>query len=172
MEKDIIKQSEIASMIYIIRGHKIMIDTDLALLYNVKTKRLKEQVKRNFKRFPVDFMFELTKEEYQSLRSQSATLKIGRGKHSKYLPMAFTEQGIAMLSSALNSDRAIDVNIQIMRTFTKLRELILSNKDLRNKIDKLEKKYDKQFQIVFSAIKQLLDPPKQKKEFKIGFRPD
>ncbi|MBU1076221.1 MAG: ORF6N domain-containing protein [Spirochaetes bacterium] len=169
MDKDIIEQSDIASKIYIIRCKKIMLDLDLALLYGVQTKRLKEQVRRNLKRFPIDFMFEITKDEYSSLRSQIATLKDGRGRHSKYLPMAFTEQGIAMLSSVLNSDKAIQVNIQIMRTFTKLRELILSNKGLKKKIDELEKKYDKQFQIVFEAIRQLLEPPKPGKKYKIGF---
>jgi len=156
----------IASKIYLIRGIKVMLDKDLAELYGVETKRLKEQVRRNIERFPQDFMFELTKEEYQALRSQIATLK--RGQHSKYAPFAFTEHGVLMLSSVLNSERAIQVNIQIMRTFTKLREMLSTHKDLKRKIEFIEKKYDEQFQIVFEAIKQLLteeDKPKKK----IGF---
>jgi len=156
----------IASKIYLIRGIKVMLDKDLAELYGVETKRLKEQVRRNIERFPQDFMFELTKDEYQALRSQIATLK--RGQHSKYAPFAFTEHGVLMLSSVLNSERAIQVNIQIMRTFTKLREMLSTHKDLKRKIESMEKKYDEQFQIVFEAIKQLLteeDKPKKK----IGF---
>lgn len=156
----------IASKIYLIRGIKVMLDKDLAELYGVETKRLKEQVRRNIERFPQDFMFELTKDEYQALRSQIATLK--RGQHSKYAPFAFTEHGVLMLSSVLNSERAIQVNIQIMRTFTKLREMLSTHKDLKRKIEFIEKKYDEQFQIVFEAIKQLLteeDKPKKK----IGF---
>ena len=156
----------IASKIYLIRGIKVMLDRDLAELYGVETKRLKEQVRRNIERFPQDFMFELTKDEYQALRSQIATLK--RGQHSKYAPFAFTEHGVLMLSSVLNSERAVQVNIQIMRTFTKLREMLSTHKDLKRKIESMEKKYDEQFQIVFEAIKQLLteeDKPKKK----IGF---
>ena len=114
----------IQNKIYLIRGHKVILDKDLAELYNVSTKQLKQQVHRNLKRFPIDFMFELTWKETESLRSQFVTLK--RGEHIKYLPYAFTEQGVAMLSSVLNSDRAIEVNIQIMRVFTKLREMMIS----------------------------------------------
>ena len=153
----------IASKIYLIRGIKVMLDRDLAELYGVETKRLKEQVRRNIERFPEDFMFELTKDEYQALRSQFATLK--RGQHLKYAPFAFTEHGVLMLSSVLNSERAIQVNIQIVRTFTKLREMLSTHKDLKRKIESMEKKYDEQFQIVFEAIKQLLseeDKPKKK----------
>ena len=140
-----------------------MLDRDLAELYNVETKQLKRAVRRNINRFPEDFMFQLTKEEYRSLRSQFGTLK--RGAHSKYTPMAFTEQGVAMLSSVLNSDRAIEVNIAIMRAFVKLREMMVTHEDLKRKIESMEKKYDEQFQIVFEAIKQLLteeDKPKKK----------
>jgi hypothetical protein len=157
--------------IYLIRGHKVMLDSDLAELYGVSTKRLNEQVRRNDKRFPEDFMLQLSPEEAESLRSQNATLKTGRGQHRKYLPYAFTEQGVAMLSSVLNSDRAIEVNIQIMRTFVKLREMIASHKDLAKRLDELEKKYDKQFSIVFEAIRQLMIPPERKPK-KIGFLRD
>lgn len=137
----------IEKKILLIGGQKVMLDSDLAALYGVTTKRLNEQVRRNLKRFPADFMYQLSQEEFESLRSHSATLKAGRGKHRKYLPYAFTEQGIAMLSSILNSDRAIDVNIQIMRAFVKLREMMSSHKDLTRKLTELEKKYDGQFQI-------------------------
>ena len=144
-----------------------MIDYDLAELYKVETKYLKRAVKRNIRRFPSDFMFELTKEELDFLRCQIGTLENNdeplrsqnaslKGKHSKYLPFAFTEQGVAMLSGILNSDRAISVNISIMRTFVQLRTLLETNKDLARKIEEMESKYDKQFQIVFEAIKQLI----------------
>jgi len=154
--------------IYLIRSQKVMLDSDLAKLYGVQIKRFNEQVRRNLKRFPADFMFQLNKEEADSLRSQIATLKIGRGEHRKYLPYAFTENGVAMLSSVLNSERAIEVNIQIMRTFTKLREMLLTHKDLQRKIEDLENKYDAQFKVVFDAIRQLMTPPEPKKR-KIGF---
>lgn len=159
----------IEQKIYLIRGHKVMLDSDLAKLYGVPTKRLNEQVRRNIKRFPTDFMFQLTTEEAKFLRSQFATLKTGRGQHLKYLPYAFTEQGVAMLSSVLNSERAIEVNILIMRTFVKLREMIASHKDLAKKLDELEKKYDEQFQVVFEAIRQLMAPPESSNR-KIGFK--
>lgn len=158
----------IEQKIYFIRGHKVMLDGDLAKLYGVPTKRLNEQVRRNIKRFPPDFMFQLTADEAKFLRSHFATLKKGRGQHLKYLPYAFTEQGVAMLSSALNSERAIEVNILIMRTFVKLREMIASHKDLARKLDELEKKYDTQFKVVFEAIRQLMEPP-EKANRKIGF---
>ena len=143
-----------------------MLDNDLAALYQVSTKRLNEQVKRNLKRFPDDFMIRLTEEENISLRSQIATLK--RGKHKKYLAYAFTEQGVAMLSSMLNSERAIQVNIAIMRTFIKLREIMATHKDLARKIDDIEKKYDAQFKVVFDAIRRLLTTPEKPKK-RIGF---
>jgi phage regulator Rha-like protein len=135
----------IASKIYLIRNLKVMLDKDLAHLYSVETKALKQAVRRNIDRFPADFMFELTREENKSLRSQNVTLK--RGQHSKYLPFAFTEQGVAMLSSVLKSDRAIQVNIQIMRTFTQLRNMLSTHEDLKKKIESIEKKYDDQAQI-------------------------
>lgn len=167
--KTTIPTEVIEQKIYFIRGHKVMLDGDLAKLYGVPTKRLNEQVRRNIKRFPPDFMFQLTADEAMFLRSQNATLKTGRGQHLKYLPYAFTEQGVAMLSSALNSERAIEVNILIMRAFVKLREMIASHKDLMKKLDELEKKYDEQFQVVFEAIRQLMAPPENTNR-KIGFK--
>jgi len=155
----------IEKRIYILRNQKVMLDFHLAGLYHIPTKRLKEQVKRNLKRFPDDFMFELTNEEFQNLRSQFATSSWGG---SRYKPFVFTEQGIAMLSSVLNSDTAIQVNIEIMRAFVKLRELMLTHKDLARKLESLEKKYDSQFKTVFDAIKQLMTPTIKEKH-KIGF---
>jgi hypothetical protein len=148
----------IASFIYLIRGEKVMLDFDLALLYDVEVRRLKETVRRNFKRFPEDFLFELSKKEYQSLRSQFATLK--RGQHSKYPPFAFTEQGVAMLSGILNSDRAIQVNIAIMRAFVQLRRFLESNKELARKINDLEyavSNHDEKIQLIFTALKELIE---------------
>ena len=170
----IIPDERIERKIFLMRGRKVMFDSDLAVLYGVPAKRLNEQVRRNPKRFPADFMFQLNKEELEiwkleSLRSQIATLK--RGQHRKYAPLVFTEQGVAMLSSVLNSERAIQVNIQIMRTFTKLREMIAGNRELRIKIEKLEKKYDKKFKIVFDALRQLLDDGKNDPVKRIGFKP-
>ena len=163
-----VSQYAIQSKVFFIREKKIMLDKNLAELYGVETKQLKRAVKRNISRFPIDFMFELSQQEYNALRCHFGTLK--RGSHSKYLPYAFTEHGILMLSSVLNSERAIQVNIQIMRTFNKLRELMIEHRDLREKIESMEKKYDYQFKVVFEAIKKLLDPPQHRKE-PIGFRP-
>ncbi|MCX5709974.1 MAG: ORF6N domain-containing protein [Candidatus Omnitrophica bacterium] len=157
----------IAAKIFEVRGKKVMLDGDLAKLYHVQTKHLTRQVRRNIKRFPSDFMIQLTKKEYQELlRCQFGALE--KGKYSKYLPYAFTEQGVAMLSSVLNSDTAIRVNIQIMRAFVQIRRLLITNADLRRKIEEMEKRYDKQFVIVFQALKQLLEPPKQTQA--IGFQ--
>jgi len=166
--KSIVPLEVIEQKILLVKGRKVMLDGDLATLYGVTTKRLNEQVRRNLKRFPQDFMYQLSDEEFESLRSHFATLKTGRGKHRKYLPHVFTEQGIAMLSTVLNSERAIEVNIQIMRTFVKLREMMLSHKDLARKLNDLEKKYDGQFQIVFGAIRQLIEVEERPKR-KIGF---
>jgi len=159
----------IQNCIYLIRGHKVMLDRDLAILYQVKTHHLNEAVKRNLKRFPADFMFQLTATEHQCLISQTAISKTGRGGR-RYPPFAFTEQGIAMLSSVLTSDRAIDVNVQIMRTFVKLRELMETHKSLWEKIQKMENQYDQQFKIVFDAIRRLLSLEEKPKR-RIGFRP-
>jgi phage regulator Rha-like protein len=156
----------IEKAILLIRGQKVMLDKDLAELYGVETKQLKRAVRRNIHRFPSDFMFELTKDEYDSLRYQFGTLK--RGQHTKYLSLAFTEQGVAMLSSVLNSRRAIEINILIMRAFVKLREMISTHKDLLRKVEEMERKYDRQFQVVFEAIKQLMAEPEKPKK-RIGF---
>lgn len=168
----IIKVSEetVLEKIYVIRGLKVMLDRDLAEMYGVEAKRLNEAVKRNATRFPEDFMFRITREEYNSLRSQFATLE--KGKHSKYLPFAFTEQGVAMLSSVLNSETAIQVNIQIIRLFTKMKQLILDNKDLWMKIEKIEQhliKHDEEIKTVFAYLKKLLIQ-ENKPRNPIGFR--
>jgi hypothetical protein len=160
--------SEIKNIIYNIRGKAVMLDRDLAGLYQVGTKRLNEAVKRNRKRFPADFMYRLTPDEYERLKSQSATSKIGRGGR-RYLPFVFTEQGVAMLSGVLNSDIAIEANIQIMRAFVQVRRLGLTIVDLKRKIDGMERKYDHPFKIVFDAIRQLINPPQTTKEI-IGFK--
>lgn len=165
--KALIPVEMIERKIYLIRGHKVMLDSDLAKLYEVPTRRLNEQVKRNISRFPADFMFQLTDEEADNLRSQIATSISAHGGR-RYLPFVFTEQGVAMLSSVLNSERAVQVNIAIMRAFVKLRELMATHKDLARKLEEMEKKYDSQFKIVFDAIRQLMTPPETKKR-KIGF---
>jgi phage regulator Rha-like protein len=139
-----------------------MLDSDLAGLYGVSVKRLNEQVRRNLKRFPSDFMIRLNRKEFEALRSHFATLRQGRGEHRKYLPYAFTEQGVAMLSSVLNSERAIEVNIEIMRAFTKLRHWLSRHKELAQKPGELERKigrHDEQIQIIFEASRQLMTPP-------------
>lgn len=158
--------------IYIIRGRKVMLDRDLAVLYDVPTKRLNEAVKRNLERFPEDFMFQLSVEEYSSFsRSQIATLKKGSGSNIKYLPLAFTEQGIAMLSSVLNSKKAIQINIQIIRIFTKLREMIDAYRELREKVEELEKTSTSNFEQIFYAIKMLIKEDEEPKR-QIGFKVD
>jgi hypothetical protein len=165
---NLISAEVIAAKILIIRGKRVMLDSDLAKLYSVETKYFNRQIRRNIERFPSDFMIQLTRKEYlEFLRCQIGTLEMG--KYSKYLPYAFTEQGVAMLSSVLNSERAILVNIQIMRAFVQLKRMLLTNTNLRRKIEDMEKKYDKQFAIVFQAIKQLLDPPPKKEKKIIGF---
>lgn len=166
-ENKLITIEQIATKIYHIRGLKIMLDRDLAELYGVKTKYLKQAVRRNIKRFPDDFMFELSKEELKNWRSQIATSNSDK-MGLRYSPMAFTEQGVAMLSSVLRSDRAIQVNIQIMRTFTKLRHMISEHKELKKAVDELRGQTDERFEIVFSVLDKLLaDEGKPKK--KIGF---
>ena len=161
------RTESIEGSILLIRGHKVLIYVHLAALYGVTTKRLNEQVRRNRARFPEDFMFQLTAEEVASLRSQIATSNKGRGGR-RYAPYAFTEQGVAMLSTVLNSERAILVNIEIMRTFVRLRQMLASNTQLARKLADLEKKYDAQFKVVFDAIRQLMTLP-QPKNRKIGF---
>jgi hypothetical protein len=166
--KALIPVEIIERKIYLICGHKVMLDSDLAELYEVPTRRLNEQVKRNISRFPSDFMFQLTHDETKNLRSQIATSSFEHGGR-RYLPYVFTEQGVAMLSSVLNSERAIHVNVEIMRAFVRLRQMLASNAELARKLDALENKYDAQFKVVFDAIRQLMTPPEPKKR-KIGFR--
>ena len=156
--------------IFMIRGHRVMFDRDLAELYGVSTKRLNEQVRRNIKRFPGDFMFQLENKEVMNLRSQFATSSWG-GK--RYLPYVFTEQGVAMLSSVLNSERAVQVNIVIMRAFVKIREILSTNKELAHKLIELERKidkHDKDIGLIFEAIRQLMEPPPEKPKRLIGFK--
>jgi len=155
--------------IFVIRGQKVMLDSHLAELYEVPTYRLNEAVKRNRRRFPVDFMFQITRREAESLTSQIAMSKPGRGGR-RTLPYVFTEQGVAMLSTVLNSERAINVNIAIIRAFVRLRELIATHKDLAERIASIEKKYDHQFRIVFEVLEQLMAPPDPPKR-PIGFLP-
>ncbi len=158
---------EIGQKIYFVRGLKVMLDSDLAELYQVPVKRINEQVRRNIERFPSDFAFQLVETEWEILRSQIATLKnASRGEHKKYPPYVFTEQGVAMLSGVLHSPRAIQVNLEIMRTFIKLRTLLETNRELSLKIDQLEKKYDKDFKIVFDALRELMMKPTQPKRIK------
>jgi hypothetical protein len=154
--------------IHVIRGHRVLLDSELACLYQVETKALTRAVRRNTDRFPADFMFQLTLEETTSLRSQIGSLNAGRGRHRKYAPYVFTEQGVAMLSSVLNSKRAIQLNIEIMRAFIRLRHLVAAHKDLANKLLALEDKYDRQFKVVFDAIRGLMREPDSKRRG-IGF---
>lgn len=163
----LIRYEEITKQILVIRSKKVMLDRNLAGLYQVETKVLIQAVKRNKERFPEDFMFQLKKKEFDNLRSHFVTSKKQGGR--RYRPYAFTEQGVAMLSSVLNSQRAVMVNIVIMRIFVKLRRILASHKDLLKKIEDIEKKYDSQFKVVFEAIRQLvLEEEKPKR--KIGFK--
>ena len=176
---------QVERCIYLIRGEKVMLDHDLAELYGVPTKSLNLAVKRNVERFPSDFMFQLTQAEAEGLRFQIGTSNENAAKQAsglrlqtetsksrrggrRYLPYAFTEQGVAMLSSVLRSARAVQVNIAIMRTFVRLREMLLSNAALARKLSALEKKYDQQFKVVFDAIRELMVPPEKPKR-RIGF---
>ncbi|MBU1014239.1 MAG: ORF6N domain-containing protein [Bacteroidetes bacterium] len=167
MKNELVKEN-FESLIYEFRGVKIMLDYDLALLYDIETRALKQAVRRNIKRFPKDFMFELSHEEHNSLRSQIVILK--RGQHSKYPPFAFTEHGVSMLSSVLNSDRAIQINIEIMRAFSKYRALLLESKELNSEIKRLDSKIDKVLKYLLSKIDALqqkkLDVPCKK----IGYK--
>ncbi|HBP00766.1 MAG TPA: DNA-binding protein [Candidatus Moranbacteria bacterium] len=168
---EIIPDERIVGKIYFIRGEKVMLDRDLAELYRVTTGNLNKAVKRNNDRFPDDFMFQLNKQEADMfLRFQNGTLKRGRGQHLKYLPYVFTEQGVAMLSSVLKSNMAVQVNIQIMRTFAKMRRLLASNKELAEKIERMEKKYDENFKIIFKVISKFMTTDPKDAEPKIrGF---
>jgi hypothetical protein len=152
--------------ILLIRGHKVMLDADLAELYEVETKELNLAVRRNFERFPEDFMFQLSEEEFRNLRFQSVTSRSWGGR--RYRPYAFTEQGVAMLSSVLRSPRAVQVNIAIMRAFVKLREILGSHRELAGRLDEMESRYDEQFKAVFDAIRELMKPP-EKPRRRVGF---
>jgi hypothetical protein len=177
-----LKPENIVQFVYFIRGEKVMLAQDLAQLYGVPVRALNQAVKRNIKRFPADFMFQITKKEFEALKSQfvissrddphlrSQIVTSSWGGLRRALPYAFTEQGVAMLSSVLRSKRAIEVNIAIMRTFVQLRRLMDTNRDLARKIEALEKKYDEHFAEVFAAIKQLIAPPVPPKR-QIGFHP-
>ena len=176
--KKILLVEQIEHRILLLRGHKVMLDSDLAELYGVPTKMLNQAVKRNNERFPEGFMFQLTAQEFEllryhfgtsNLRSQIVTSRSGYGGR-RYLPLAFTEQGVAMLSSVLRSKRAIQVNIAIMKTFVKLREILGTHKDLARKLEELESKYDAQFRVVFDAIRKLMASPEPARR-RIGFHP-
>ena len=158
----------IQNKIFEIRGFKVMLDFDLALLYNVETRVLKQAIRRNINRFPEDFMFELTATEMNSLRSQIVTLKNGRGQHSKYMPFAFTEQGIAMLSSVLNSEKAIEINISIIRAFVTIRQFSLTYSELKIRIEEIES----QFPDIYKALNYLVDKDKKTttERNKIGYK--
>src|SRR5512135_2090320 len=179
--KPLISPQGIENAILLIRGHKVMLSLHLAKIYGVEVRTLVQTVKRNIERFPEDFMFQLTAEEADFLRSQNVILeKKGRGKgrggYSKYRPYAFTQEGVAMLSSVLRSKRAIEANIAIMRTFVRLRELMTSHRDLAQKIDALERRYDAQFKVVFQSIRELINakpkelPAVPAKKRPLGFR--
>ena len=172
MSEQLVPDEVVMSKIYLIRGQKVMLDSDLGELYGLQTKVLKQAVRRNMERFPEDFMFELTVQENDSLRSQIVTLK--RGEHSKYLPYVFTEQGVAMLSSILNSKTAIAVNIQIIRIFTRIREMLLTHKDILLKLDRIENrldKHDEKIEVLFTYLSKLIekeDIPRKR----IGYKAD
>jgi phage regulator Rha-like protein len=164
--KELIPIERIENKILLIRGHKVMLDADLAELYNVEVKHLVRAVRRNIERFPVEFMFQLDNKEFMELRSHFGTAKF---KMRRFAPLVFTEQGVAMLSSVLNSKRAIQINIEIMKTFVRMREMLISNREMSKRLDELEAKYDEQFQSVFEAIRQLMLPPPGPPKRKIGF---
>jgi hypothetical protein len=163
-----IPPQRIERSILLLRGHRIMLDAALAELYGVETRALVQAVKRNASRFPRDFMFQLAGEELANLRSQNVISSAWGGRRT--LPYAFTEQGVAMLSTVLRSARAVQVNIEIMRTFVRLRQMLLANADLARKLDALEKKYDAQFSVVFDAIRALMESPPDPPKRRIGFR--
>jgi hypothetical protein len=166
-QRSIIPSDLISQKIFFVRGTRVMLDADLARLYGVATKNLNKAVKRNASRFPFDFMFQLSSKDLQFLRFQTGTSNGVRGGR-RYAPYAFTEQGIAMLSSVLHSSRAVQVNVAIMRTFVRLREMLRTHEELRRKIDAMEKRYDARFQTVFEAIRQMLETPKPARK-PIGF---
>jgi hypothetical protein len=163
--------ARVEGLIYEVRGRRVMLDSDLAVLYGVETRELNQAIRRNLQRFPEDFMFQLTDEEFESLRSQNVILKTGRGQHRKYLPKVFTEQGVAMLSSVLKSPRAVRVNIEIMRAFVRLRRALAHNRELAEKLSELEHKvaiHDESIRAIFDAIRHLIEEPVPEKR-RIGF---
>ena len=166
-KRSVIRADRIQNHILLIRDEKVMLDADLAALYGVETRVLVQAVKRNMKRFPSDFMFQLSKKEFDSLRSQTVTSSKWGGR--RYPPYAFTEQGVAMLSGVLKSARAVRVNIEIMRAFVRLRRMLVSDAGLARKLASLERKYDRQFKVVFDAIRELMAPPEPARR-RIGFR--
>ena len=166
--RSVVPAERIERSILLIRGHKVMLDSDLAGLYAVETRALVQAVQRNRERFPDDFMFQLTKEEFDNLKSQSVISSSGWGGR-RFPPYAFTEQGVAMLSSVLRSQRAVQVNIEIMRAFVRLREMLASNRELARRLDELEQRYDAQLKAVFDVIRQLMAPPAQPRR-RLGFR--
>jgi len=179
MDSSLVPQEVIQSKILHLRGQKVMLDRDLAVLYGVETRALNQAVRRNISRFPDDFMFQLTKDEAKFLRSQFVTLK--ENQHFRYIPYAFTEQGVAMLSSVLNSERAVQVNIQIMRVFTKMREMFINYQEIKQTLEDMERKYDHQFKInnilfeeIFEEIKKInrLLSHVEKPRKEIGFKND
>ena len=180
--------STIEAQVLVVRGHRVLLAQQLATLYGVETKALNQAVQRNMDRFPQDFMFRLERDDLAALRSQTVTLNTqvldskeftvaagltsGRGTHAKYTSYAFTEQGVAMLSSVLKSERAIAVNVEIMRSFVKLRSMLSEHVDMKRKLSQLEKKYDEKFRVVFDAIHELMTPPEPAKKRRIGFIQD
>ena len=176
VETMVVAVDAVASRIATLRGQRVIVDTDLAALYGVPTKRLNEQVQRNKERFPADFMFQLSAEEWESLRSQIATLKTGRGQHRKYLPYAFTEHGTIMAATVLNSPSAIEVSIYVVRAFVQLRELLAGHKELAKRLDELETRMERKLMTqdqaivgILDAIRQLMAPPPAPKKRPIGF---
>lgn len=164
----IISRDAVLRLILLVRGQKVMLDSDLGALYGVETKQLLRAIRRHRERFPPDFMFRLTKEEFADLRRQSGTSSSWGGR--RYPPYAFTEQGVAMLSSVLNSPRAISVNIEVVRAFVRLRSMLAENAELARKLAELERKYDAQFKVVFDAIRQLMTPEEPPRRRRIGFQ--
>jgi ORF6N domain len=166
LKADLVPVERVERAILVLRGHRVLLDADLAEMYGVETRSLVQAVKR-----PEDFMFQLHEDEVEPLRSQTVILMTGRGRHRKYLPFAFTEQGVAMLSAVLRSPRAVQVNIEIMRAFVRLRQMLQANAGLARKLAAMETKYDAQFRVVFDAIRELMVPPR-KSGTRIGFRSD
>lgn len=166
--ESLIPIERIEQKIYAIRGERVMLDSDLAEIYGVTTKVFNQAVKRNLKRFPEDFMFQLTKEEFENLRSQIVTSSSDNYGGRRYLPRVFTEHGAIMAANILSSERAVEASVQVVRAFVKLRQMLASNAELSKKVEALEKKYDAQFKVVFDAIKQLMLPP-DKPKGSIGF---